>query len=67
MAITPDIDDVKDAYIAKRVGELMTSGSKQGDVEAIAEEEFQDFIDSLRESILEEFRLDPRGNVITND
>lgn len=67
MGMTPDIDDVRDAYVTKRVGELMTPSGKLDDVEAIAEDEFEDFIAELRTSILKEFKLDPRGNVITHD
>lgn len=67
MSITPDIDDVRDAYVTRRIGELMTPNRKPDDVEAIAEDEFEDFIAELRTSILKEFKLDPRGNAITND
>lgn len=67
MGMTPDIDDVRDAYVTKRVGELMSPSRKLEDVEAIAEDEFEDFIAKMRTSILKGFKLDPRGTVTTND
>lgn len=67
MGMTPDIDDVRDAYVTHRTGELMTPNRKPDDVEAIAEDEFENFIAELRTSILKESKLDPRGNVTTND
>lgn len=53
MANTPDVDDIREAYVAKRVGELMTPRSKQDDVEAIAEEEFNDWLDQFKSELLD--------------
>lgn len=47
MSHMPDVDEVRTAYIEKRVGELMRNGSRQDDVEAIAEEEFQAWLDAF--------------------